>query len=154
MQENVRDQAFHFYTALRRIREHVDEYYSSEISLGIAARIAGMERTYFSAFFRRKVGVTFTFWLASVRIAKAKTLIETSDHSITEIGYAVGFESSRTFERAFKKHEQLTPRQFRECVKAHSETEGTPGRVKLTEATHIAVKTTAVSSSSVYKFSR
>ncbi len=50
--------AFDYYARLQRVKEHVDENYSEEISLEKAAQIAATEKTYFSTFFRKKVGIT------------------------------------------------------------------------------------------------
>ena len=60
--------AFQYYARLKRVKEHVDQYYSEEISLETAARIAATEKTYFSTFFHKKVGITFTDWLRQLRV--------------------------------------------------------------------------------------
>ncbi|MDA2939275.1 AraC family transcriptional regulator, partial [Acidobacteria bacterium AH-259-A15] len=82
-----------------------------------AAQIAGLEKKYFSVFFHEKVGMTFTGWLAHVRVARAMELIKTRNYSITEVAYAVGFGDLRTFQRAFKKCTTLTPREFKNSVR-------------------------------------
>jgi AraC-like DNA-binding protein len=46
-------------------------------------------------------------------IAKAKTKLKSSDETIAEIGYHLGFEYPTYFSRLFKKHTGQTPSQFR-----------------------------------------
>ena len=81
-----------------------------------AAGIAALEKSYFSSYFRAKIGITFTDWLRQVRVRKATELLKAEDFSITEVAYEVGFADLRTFERAFKKHTRMTPREFKKSV--------------------------------------
>ena len=112
----VNYEAFRYYSRLKRVKEHVDEYYSEEISLEKAARIATTEKTYFSTFFRKKVGITFTDWLRRLRVAKAIEIIQTRNQSICDIAFEVGFGDLRSFERAFKRYTNLTARQFKKSI--------------------------------------
>src|SRR3989442_6887071 len=101
--KKINERAFRYYSSLRRIKQHVEARYSDAIPLQTAARIACLEKKYFSAYFHTKVGITYTRWLTSVRIAKAMDLIRNADDSLTHIAAEVGFGDLRTFERAFKK---------------------------------------------------
>src|SRR5213594_3375253 len=96
--KEINESAFRYYSCLERVKQYVEMHYSEGIPLQTAARIASMEKKYFSVFFHRKVGITYTGWLARVRIVKAMALIKTVDHSLTHIAYTVGFGDLRTFE--------------------------------------------------------
>jgi AraC-like DNA-binding protein len=113
--------AFQYYSRLERIKLHLEQNYSDQMSLEKAARIAGMERKYFSAFFHQKVGVCFRHWLMWVRINEAKRQIEAKNHSITEVAHTTGFVDLRTFERAFKRCTGLTPRAFKNSLQNHNQ---------------------------------
>ncbi|MBI4491110.1 MAG: helix-turn-helix transcriptional regulator [Deltaproteobacteria bacterium] len=115
--KDTNERAFEYYDRLGQIKRFVEEHYTEEISLEKAARMAGLERKYFSTFFHRKVGVGFKHWLTRVRIARAIDLIKTKDRTITEIALSAGFTDLRTFERAFKKYTNLTPREFKNSVR-------------------------------------
>jgi AraC-like DNA-binding protein len=65
------------YSRPKRLEQHVDQYDFDETPQKKVSRIATMERTYFSIFFRKKVGITFTDWLRRLRIAKA--ILKTGD---------------------------------------------------------------------------
>ena len=108
--------AFDYYARLQRVKEHVDENYSEEISLEKAAQIAATEKTYFSTFFRKKVGITFTDWLRQIRVAKAIEIIKTRNQSICDTAFEVGFGDLRSFERAFKRYTNMTAREFKQSI--------------------------------------
>jgi len=60
--------AFNYYPRLKRLRDYVEQNYSEPIPLEKAAGIAVLESSYFSTYFRVKIGITFTEWLRQVRI--------------------------------------------------------------------------------------
>ncbi len=110
-------EVFDYYPRLERLREHVQQNYSEPISLKSAASVAALESSYFSTYFRAKVGITFTDWLRQVRIGKAMELMKVGDFSITEIAYEVGFADLTTFGRAFKQHTRMTPMDFKKSAR-------------------------------------
>ena len=113
----VNERAFRYYRSLRSVHEYVTENYSAKITLGAAAQIARMERTYFSAFFHRKVGIRFRDWLGLLRVHQAMRILAECDQPVPAVGRAVGFEELRTFERAFKKFAHQTPAQYRRVAR-------------------------------------
>ena len=53
-------------------------------------------------------------WLhPGVRISNAIRLMQTTDLSVTQIAYEVGFVEMLTFAREFKKHTLMTPKDFK-----------------------------------------
>ena len=112
----IRKSAFEYYPSLRKIELYINENYSEEISLKKAAQIAGLERKYFSTFFHKKVGMSFSRWLMHLRINKAIDCFENEYSSITQVAFSVGFQDLRTFERAFKKCTGHTPREFKKHI--------------------------------------
>lgn len=115
--KSLKEDAFWYYERLERVRGFVTANYAEPITLGEAARVAAMERTYFSYFFRRKLGVTFTSWLQYIRIGKALEMLASKNHSVTEVAFAVGFNELSTFQKAFKRWTNLTPREFKRLAR-------------------------------------
>jgi AraC-like DNA-binding protein len=113
----INHRAFDYYSRLRRIREYVREHPEESISLRRAARISSLSEAYFSAFFHEKVGVRFRDWRAHQKILQAIALLESRNRTITEVAMGIGFSDLRTFERTFKRHTGLTPRQFKRVVR-------------------------------------
>ena len=113
----VNEQAFTYYSRLARVKEHVEVNLDGDLSLATVAEIAGMERGYFSRFFRQKTGVRFSNWVSSLRVCRAQELMRSANRSITRVAYAVGFRDVRTFERTFKRDTSMTPSAFRRSVR-------------------------------------
>ncbi len=113
----LNERAFAYYPRLERVRAYVEDNLTEEITLEDAANVAAMERTYFSYFFRQKLGVTFSAWLQYLRVSRALVLIRSRDHSITEVAFAVGFNELSTFQKAFKRWTSLTPRDFKKLAR-------------------------------------
>ncbi len=77
------DQKLDYYPRLKRLHQYVEQSYSEPIPLEKAAGIVALESSYFSSYFRAKVGITFTEWLRQVRVEKAMELMKAGDFSIT-----------------------------------------------------------------------
>jgi len=104
---------FNYYTRLRKLSLYLDANLSERLHLADAARVACMEKTAFSKFFSRTVGITFHDFVQQWRVAVASKQMLIEDNSLTEIAFATGFHSMITFERAFKRLTGMTPSQFR-----------------------------------------
>lgn len=96
-----------------RVLSYISRDLSIRVPLALAARIAGLEARYFSKRFHRTVGLGFAEWNERTRVEEAKRLLEIVDLSITAVAAAVGYVDLTTFERAFRRCEQLCPREYR-----------------------------------------
>lgn len=105
--------ALDYYPSLRRVRRHHEQHISEPLPMSAAARIARLNTSYFSSFFHAKVGARFTDWVHHVRVERAKAILCREDRPIRQVASDVGFSGMRTFQRAFKRHTSLTPREFR-----------------------------------------
>ncbi|MBE6646522.1 MAG: helix-turn-helix domain-containing protein [Ruminococcaceae bacterium] len=90
------------------------------------AEHCGLSLAYFSTLFKNTVGVKFGEYLLQLKIGRAKTLLLTTDKSITYIAYETGFSSSSHFIARFKELENTTPAKYRR----QAQTEGSVSRMK------------------------
>jgi len=60
--------------------------------------------------------LTFTDYLARVRIEKAKTLLLDPNRRVSEVAYEVGFQSLTHFNRVFRKLAGESPTSYRKAV--------------------------------------
>jgi len=102
---------------LRRLRLLVYRYPKHRVTLETAANVTGLDTNYFSSFFKRTVGVPFRAWLHWVRVARSIVLLSSNDRAIKEVADLAGFSNVRSFERLFRQHTSLTPRQFKQLQK-------------------------------------
>ena len=119
--QRLHHEAFWYYARLSPVLQFVIAHVSKPISLEAAAKLAGLERKYFSAFFRSKVGATFTEWIRALRVCRAMELMRAHDDSIIRIAFAAGFQDVRTFERAFKRYMGVSPKAYRARVRPEHE---------------------------------
>jgi len=113
----INDRAFTYCARLERVKAYVDRNISDDLSLRSAARVAGLEQKYFSTFFHVKAGVRFKQWVSYRRVRRAQQLLSNSNHSITNVASAVGFQDVRTFERTFKRVTSMTPIEYKKAVR-------------------------------------
>lgn len=69
---------------------------------------------------RETTGKTTSDWIASRIIREAKSLLQFSNWSISEIAYCLGFEHSSNFIISFKKKTGISPNQFRKKILSKS----------------------------------
>ena len=81
-----------------------------EITFEEAASMMGLSASYFSRYFHKMSGMTFSQYLNTIRIEKAIELLKADKYTITEISYLCGFETIRHFNRVFKEITGMTPR--------------------------------------------
>jgi AraC-like DNA-binding protein len=98
---------------IRRAKEFIDEHHSENLRLAQVARAVNSSPFYFCKMFKRHTGVNFTEFVARVRIDKAKNLLLNPDVHVSEIAYAVGFQSLTHFNRTFKKLTGQPPSKYR-----------------------------------------
>jgi len=95
--------------ALAYIRDHLPE----RLPLREVARRVNLSPYYFCKLFHRTMGMTFTEYLARVRLERAKDLLLNPTLSVSEVATAVGFGSIPHFNRSFKKYTGMTPTAYR-----------------------------------------
>jgi xylan 1,4-beta-xylosidase len=102
-----------YYTRIKKVVEYLAENIADRLTLERAASIACMEKTAFSKCFKKRIGISFSEYLRSYRIATAIDAMRHSDYSITEIAYRTGFSSSGAFARVFKQVTSCCPSDYR-----------------------------------------
>ena len=83
-----------------------------------AADHVHLSHCYFSKIFRKATGMTFTEFVARVRVENAKKLLQDPRLRITEVSDAVGFNSISQFNRLFRRHAGLAPKTYRATLRA------------------------------------
>jgi AraC-like DNA-binding protein len=98
---------------IEKIMNFLNNNFSENISLGDAAKIAGMAEVSLSRFFKLRTGKTFIETLNEVRLGHATRMLIDTTNSINEIAYKCGFNNMSNFNRIFKKKKSSTPKEYR-----------------------------------------
>jgi len=100
--------------AISRARQFIAKNQGGAICLATVAKAVNTSTFYFCKLFKRTTGLTFTEYLARVRIEKAKALLLEPNRRISEVAYDVGFQSLTHFNRVFRKIEGQSPSNYRQ----------------------------------------
>src|SRR4051812_4550504 len=91
----------------------MDRSYAEPLDIPSLARIAYVSEAHFIRTFRATFGETPHRYLQRRRVERAMFLLRTTDRSVTEICFDVGFASLGTFSRTFSDIVGETPSQYR-----------------------------------------
>ena len=97
-----------------KARVFIAEHQSEEMSLGQVASAVNMSAFYFCKTFKKSTGMTFTDYLARVRIEKVKNLLLNPHKRVSEAAYEAGFQSLSQFNRVFRRIAGESPTVYRE----------------------------------------
>jgi AraC-like DNA-binding protein len=99
--------------AMRSVVQYCSRNFTKDLSLAILEEELHLSKYYISHLFGDKLGIRFNDYINSLRISEACKLLGNSDLSVTEISERVGFNTLRTFNRAFVKQIGLAPSEYR-----------------------------------------
>lgn len=137
--------------ALRSIVSYCTRNFSEDLSLSVLEEKLHLNKYYISHLFSNRLGIRFNDYINSLRISEACRYLLNTDYSVTEISELVGFNTLRTFNRAFTKQIGASPTEYRknENLPARS---GTSTKVFVPEEVHAAPRFST--SPPVYSYDR
>lgn len=99
--------------------KYIGHNFRNNISLSDIANIADMNPAYTSVFFKSHIGIGFYEYLTRKRLEYAAYMINNTHDTLLEIALSAGFPDAKAFSRAFKKYFNITPRQYRNLINMH-----------------------------------
>ncbi|WP_226581285.1 helix-turn-helix domain-containing protein [Halobacillus litoralis] len=99
---------------------YAKNHYSEDISPDDMAEASGMSRYHFTRQFKSSTGQTPIQYLTSIRINKAKELLQNTKYSAEDIAILSGYKNANYFNKVFKKNVGITPGKYRESQKPMS----------------------------------
>ncbi|MEV6366559.1 AraC family transcriptional regulator [Micromonospora musae] len=99
--------------AMLRARDAMDRSYADPLDIPALARIAHVSEAHFIRTFRATFGETPHRYLQRRRVERAMYLLLRTDQDVTEICFAVGFNSLGTFSRTFRQIVGEPPTEYR-----------------------------------------
>lgn len=107
---------------LNSVTSFLEQHYAEEFSLEDIAKHLNYTKSYFCHYFKRITGVTFWKYYTIFRLGKSIQLMKDyPDKRYIEIASECGFKNIRSFNEAFKKYHQCTPREY---MKKHFKLQG------------------------------
>jgi AraC-like DNA-binding protein len=96
-----------------KTRKYIEEHSEEELSLTKVAKAVNISANHLSEKFKQVTGVNFVEYVARVRFKNACDLLRDPNLRISEIAFAVGFQSLSQFNRVFKRLTGKSPTQYR-----------------------------------------
>ena len=96
------------------VEKHLD---NPDFDPQLFAAEIGMSRAQFYRKLKAVTNLTVNDFIFSIRILKAKNLLSTSDLSISEVAYSVGFKTPAHFSKLFNSQEGMSPTKFSQLQK-------------------------------------
>ena len=101
---------------LDELLKYIRTNYGSKLSLDLLASHTHLSREYLCRYFKKQTGKNISDYILEVRMEKAKEMLRTTTHTITEIGIYCGYPSVSSFQRSFRKSENMTPSEYRSMM--------------------------------------
>lgn len=104
---------------VRRICDFIEARLAEDIHLKDLAAIACQSEDHFIRAFRLTVGCTPYQYLLARRVQRARSLLDDTSFSISDVAGRAGFKSSCYFSATFRRYVGMSPRAYRERVLSH-----------------------------------
>lgn len=98
---------------LRAVLQWISAHYSESVCVADAAALCQCSPNHFMRWFRQMTGQTFIIFLREYRLNAAAEALRTTEDTILSISEQCGFENLSYFNRKFKAHFGMTPREYR-----------------------------------------
>ena len=101
---------------IRRAIELMHSHLNRELPLEEIAAAAFLSPFHFARLFKKLTGASPHAYLATLRVARAQSLLAETDLSISEVSTRVGYSSPSHFTKAFRQATGLAPRAYRAAL--------------------------------------
>lgn len=109
--EDLKEQ--NYSKAIVSVQQYIYNHLYKKIELESLADHVHLHPNYLSRLFKKQVGLTISEYILREKVKEAKTWLEKSDLSITEIANQLNFHDQSHFIKVYKRIEGITPKQYR-----------------------------------------
>ena len=103
-------------TSLAKSIRFINENYPSKIKITDLAKMENMCMTSYNLLFKEQLGISPTKYIIQLRLEHARSLIESTNLSIEEIGILCGYPDINFFSRVFKAYIGISPSNYRKQI--------------------------------------
>ena len=96
-----------------QIMRYLSKHFTEPVSVADMAKALNISRSHISHTFSNRLHTNFRTYVNVLRTDLACKLLRGTDFNITRIAYECGFETQRTFNRAFQEQCGMTPKEYR-----------------------------------------
>ncbi|HWA05153.1 MAG TPA: AraC family transcriptional regulator [Ignavibacteria bacterium] len=108
------------FNRLNKAKDYIESNYHEAIDLDMLAKVSSLCPHHFLRKFKSYTGVSPYQYLKSVRLEKARIMLESTNSTVTEICMNCGYESLSSFSYLFKNTYKTSPENYRSLMKKKS----------------------------------
>lgn len=97
---------------IQKAKAYINDNIYNKIKAESVASHVGLSVNYFTVYFKEKTNENFKNYVQTLKMAKAKEHLKTSNIRISELSSMLGYEDYRSFNQAFKKETGITPSEY------------------------------------------
>jgi AraC-like DNA-binding protein len=116
MSHFIREAKPHIWTSDERMKQvlrYIHEHIADKIDVEDLANLASITKTYFIRLFKQEFGLSPVQYINLKKVERAQLLLYTTDCSVKEVAYKLGFSDHSYFIRLFHKVAGITPQEYR-----------------------------------------
>jgi transcriptional regulator GlxA family with amidase domain len=98
---------------IRELQEWMADHLDSDLTVAALADRCHMSERNFARVFTREVGTTPASYVESLRVERARLLLETTEHQVDEVARRCGFGTVETLRRTFARRLHASPSDYR-----------------------------------------
>lgn len=98
---------------IQTAKQYIQQHYAENLKLEDVANQFYLTPSYFGTLFKKKFGDSFSAYLTTIRMEKAKEFLQDPSYSVTQVASEVGYQDKRYFSRLFKEQVGVTPKEYR-----------------------------------------
>jgi len=102
-----------FNPLIENLKTYIEANLEYNIDFSMLAKMFHYNEKYLGRLFKKEVGMSFSQYINSRRVERARELLQATDESITNIATKCGFNNVTYFNRVFKKYYGATPGEVR-----------------------------------------
>ena len=99
--------------SVKRVMMYMQDHMAESLTVDQLSDMIYVSKSYLSRLFKLHTGMTLIEYQRLIRINSAKTLLVSSDTSVEDISYIIGYNSPKYFCRAFRSCTGMSPREFK-----------------------------------------
>ncbi len=104
---------------VQRAKEYILANISSDISVKDVADYVHLSPEYFSKLFKKEMGENVKNYILRIKVDAAKDLLENPNIPVSTVASELGYSNFSHFTQMFKKHENVTPSEYRKQFLKH-----------------------------------
>lgn len=94
-------------------KKYIERHYMDNIEISSVAEYLNLSYSYLSKIFKANIGLRMSEYLNKIRIEKSKDYLCETNMTLNEIAVKIGYNNSQSFQRFFRKYENLSPGDYR-----------------------------------------